>query len=54
MIAIDDDGGEEEEYSENSMSSSVITPLVKGRYAKHREHWNTMMAKAQATPKYPN
>jgi hypothetical protein len=27
----------------------VITPIVKGRYAKHREHWNMMMDKAKAT-----
>jgi hypothetical protein len=44
-IIIDDPNEEEKE----SVESSIITPIVKGRYAKHREHWNTIMAKAQAT-----
>jgi hypothetical protein len=29
--------------SKGSDSSSVITPLVKGRYAKHKEHWNRIL-----------
>lgn len=35
MLVISDDGGQ---FNEDDSSSSVITPIVKGRYAKQREH----------------
>lgn len=44
-----DDHSEMEELND---SSSEITPIVKGRYAKHREHWNMVLGGGDPNDKY--
>ena len=41
-LKIGDYGNTQNDLGSVSISSSEITPITKGRYAKHKEHWNHM------------
>jgi len=45
-LKIGDYGNTQNDLGGISISSSDITPLTKGRYAKRKEHWNYMYKSA--------
>ena len=45
-LKIGDYGNTQNDLGGISISSSEITPLTKGRYAKRKEHWNYMYKSA--------